>query len=122
MWRCGAAREPPQVSMWRCDGGAEAPHVAMRRWWAAHALLPDGLATGVTFTVDGGRFTDVMPGTARGEATELPGVVLPGFADAHSHAFHRALRGRTHHRVAAGSFWTWRDQMYALAGRLDPDS
>ena len=94
----------------------------MRRWWAAHALLPDGPATGVTFTVAGGRFSDVVPGTARGEATGLPGVVLPGFADAHSHAFHRALRGRTHHRAAAGSFWTWRDQMYALAGRLDPDS
>ena len=92
------------------------------RWWAAHALLPDGPATGVTFTVADGRFTDVTPGTAPGEATELPGVVLPGLADAHSHAFHRALRGRTHHRAGAGSFWTWRDQMYALAGRLDPDS
>jgi formiminoglutamate deiminase len=92
------------------------------RWWAAHALLPDGPATAVTFTVADGRFVDVIPGTAPGEATELPGVVLPGLADAHSHAFHRALRGRTHRHAAAGSFWTWRDQMYALAGRLDPDS
>ena len=50
----------------------------------------------------------------------LPGVVLPGFANAHSHAFHRALRGRTH--LGGGSFWTWREQMYALAARLDPDS
>jgi formiminoglutamate deiminase len=41
-------------------------------------------------------------------------------ANAHSHAFHRALRGRTHGE--AGSFWTWRDRMYALADRLDPDS
>ncbi len=37
----------------------------------------------------------------------------PGFANAHSHAFHRALRGRTH--ADGGSFWTWREQMYALA-------
>ncbi|GID26791.1 formimidoylglutamate deiminase [Paractinoplanes brasiliensis] len=46
--------------------------------------------------------------------------MLPGFANAHSHAFHRALRGRTHE--GGGSFWTWRDLMYQVAGRLDPDS
>lgn len=49
----------------------------------------------------------------------LPGLVFPGFADAHSHLFHRALRGRTH--AGGGSFWTWREAMYALAGCLDPD-
>ena len=52
--------------------------------------------------------------------TVLPGLVLPGFANTHSHAFHRALRGRTHDD--GGTFWTWRDRMYALAGRLEPDS
>ena len=90
------------------------------RVWAAHALLPGGLARDVTFTVDGGRFAAVTPGTAPGDARRLPGVVLPGFADAHSHAFHRALRGRTHD--AGGTFWTWRRSMYAVAARLDPDS
>src|SRR5690606_41518446 len=39
---------------------------------------------------------------------------------AHSHAFHRALRGRTH--AAGGDFWAWRDAMYAVAGVLAPDS
>ena len=92
----------------------------MTRFWAEHALLPGGPARGVTFTVDGGRFTTVAPGTAPADATRLPGVVLPGFADVHSHAFHRALRGRTHD--AGGTFWTWRERMYAVAGRLDPDS
>ena len=43
---------------------------------------------------------------------------VPAFANCHSHAFHRALRGRI---VGADSFWSWRDQMYALAGVLDPD-
>ena len=52
--------------------------------------------------------------------SRLPGVVLPGLANCHSHAFHRALRGRTHGR--GGTFWTWRDAMYAVAARLDPDS
>jgi formiminoglutamate deiminase len=50
-------------------------------------------------------------------------VVLPGLANVHSHAFHRALRGRTHAPGDGGdTFWTWRERMYALAGRLDPDS
>lgn len=47
-------------------------------------------------------------------------AVLPGFVNAHSHAFHRALRGASETR--AGDFWTWREQMYAVAGRLDPES
>jgi formiminoglutamate deiminase len=62
--------------------------------------------------------TDVVdppPGSER-----LDGLVLPGLANAHSHAFQRALRGLTH--GARGSFWTWRGQMYALAAGLDPDA
>ena len=45
-------------------------------------------------------------------------ITMPAFANCHSHAFHRALRGRV---TGADSFWSWRDQMYALAGVLDPD-
>ncbi|MGE0792453.1 MAG: formimidoylglutamate deiminase [Sandaracinaceae bacterium] len=47
-------------------------------------------------------------------------IVLPGLATAHSHAFQRALRGRT--QRASGSFWSWRGLMYRLAERLDPES
>ena len=43
---------------------------------------------------------------------------LPGLVDTHSHAFHRALRGRT----TGGDFWAWRREMYRLVDRLDPDS
>ena len=92
----------------------------MTRYWAAAAHLPEGLATDVTFEIADGRFTAVRPGTAPGDARRLPGVALPGFANAHSHAFHRALRGRTHD--GGGTFWTWREAMYAVAARLDPDS
>jgi len=91
-----------------------------QRWWAEYALLPSGLAHDVTFEVSGGRFTAVTPGTVPGAAQRLPGVALPGFANAHSHAFHRALRGRTHD--GGGTFWTWRERMYAVAAQLDPDS
>ena len=72
--------------------------------------------------VDGERIETVItemtappPGSHR-----LDGLVIPGLANAHSHAFQRALRGRT--QRSEGSFWTWREQMYALAGALDPDS
>ena len=53
-------------------------------------------------------------------AVRLDGLTLPGFANAHSHAFHRALRGRT--QRGGGSFWSWRERMYELAARLDPET
>jgi formiminoglutamate deiminase len=53
-------------------------------------------------------------------AVRLPGLTIPGLANAHSHAFHRALRGRA--QAGPGTFWTWREQMYTVAERLDPDS
>ena len=90
------------------------------RWHAAYALLPDGLARDVTFEVVDGRFASVTASAQPGDARRLPGVVLPGLANAHSHAFHRALRGRTH--GGGGTFWTWRQAMYAVAAQLDPDS
>jgi formiminoglutamate deiminase len=55
-----------------------------------------------------------------GYPDQLPGHTIPGLANCHSHAFHRALRGRTQRE--RGTFWTWREQMYAVAERLDPDS
>ena len=91
----------------------------MISYWAAYAQLPAGPARDVRFEIADGRFTAVVPESEPGAATRLPGVVLPGFANCHSHAFHRALRGRTHD--GGGTFWTWRERMYALAGRLDPD-
>ena len=86
-------------------------------WLGGTGAEPD-----VLVLVNGERITAVEPAvTAPPEAaTRLPGLTIPGLANAHSHAFHRALRGRTH--AGPGSFWTWREQMYALAGSLDPDS
>jgi formiminoglutamate deiminase len=83
-------------------------------------MLPTGIARDVTFEVAGGRFVSVTPETVQGAATALAGVVLPGLANAHSHAFHRALRGRT--QDGRGTFWTWRERMYSVAAQLDPDS
>ena len=55
-----------------------------------------------------------QPGSHR-----LRGLVIPGLANAHSHAFHRALRAAPN--ATAASFWTWRDLMYRAAERLNPE-
>lgn len=90
-------------------------------YFAPFAWLPGGFERDVRMTVAGGRFgtVEVNAPAQPGDRT-LAGLTLPGFANAHSHAFHRALRGRTHDH--GGTFWTWRERMYAVAARLDPDS
>jgi formiminoglutamate deiminase len=91
------------------------------RYHAELAWLGDRPVRDVLIDVDGGRFSAVEPGTAAPpEAVRLPGLTLPGLANAHSHAFHRALRGRT--QQGLGTFWTWRARMYEVATRLDPDN
>jgi formiminoglutamate deiminase len=91
-------------------------------FWCERAWLPEGVVHRTRVTTDSsGLITAVdVDVDSQGRDTLLGGVVLPGFANAHSHAFHRALRGRTH--TEGGTFWTWRDRMYEVAARLDPDS
>ena len=85
-------------------------------WLGGEVAEPD-----VAVEVAGDRIAAVASGVPAPRGAErLAGLTLPGLANAHSHAFQRALRGRTHR--GAGSFWTWREQMYALAERLDPDA
>ncbi|MGJ9401709.1 formimidoylglutamate deiminase [Arthrobacter sp. KK5.5] len=64
---------------------------------------------------------EVAGGVANG-ASGRPAVRVPAPVNAHSHAFHRILRGRTHEGAdgGAGTFWTWREHMYAAAHRLTP--
>jgi formiminoglutamate deiminase len=89
-------------------------------YWAERCWLPTGVATRVRIDVSDGRISGVRVGVDADDATRLRGLALPGLANVHSHAFHRALRGRTH--VGRSDFWAWRDHMYAIAGRLDPDN
>jgi formiminoglutamate deiminase len=92
-----------------------------RCWHAELALLPSGVASHVLIEADGERIGALTPNAdPTADASRLPGLTIPGLANAHSHAFHRALRGRT--QRDGGDFWTWRRRMYELAGRLDPDS
>lgn len=79
-------------------------------------------APGAVIEVRDGRIASVGTGEPAPPpgAERLDGLAVPGFANAHSHAFHRALRGRTGEH--GGSFWTWRELMYRAAERLTPDS
>jgi formiminoglutamate deiminase len=95
----------------------------LTRYWCELAWLGDERAeAGVVVEVEDGRVATVTAGAPAppGGAERLDGLTLPGLANAHSHAFQRALRGRTHR--GGGSFWTWREQMYRVADRLDPDA
>jgi formiminoglutamate deiminase len=91
-------------------------------YWCELAWLGgDRAEAGVLVEVEGGRFHSVEPGVSAppAGAERLPGIAIPGLANSHSHAFQRALRARAQ---SGGSFWSWRERMYELAGRLDPDS
>ncbi len=98
--------------------------------WAPQAWLPhDDRAGGgrwaesVLLRVDAtGHWAEVRERSAAPEgATHLPGPVLPGLVDAHSHAFQRAFAGLAERRLSAhDDFWSWRDRMYAVALRITP--
>ncbi|GAA5019707.1 formimidoylglutamate deiminase [Terrabacter aeriphilus] len=93
----------------------------MTSYWCESAWLTGGFARRVRLVTQDGLLKEVLvdaepePGDVR-----LEGVTLPGMANAHSHAFHRALRGRVN--GGGGNFWSWREQMYAAAEQLNPDT
>jgi formiminoglutamate deiminase len=102
---------------------ADARAAARSVFWAEHLWPGEGeVRHGVVVEVAGDRIVTVAVDVDAPPAgsTVLTGVTLPGLVNAHSHAFHRALRGRT--QVGSGSFWTWRDVMYSVAARLTPEN
>lgn len=84
-------------------------------WLGGDAVVAD-----VLIETAADRITAVTRGVpAPADARRLDGLTMPGLANTHSHVFHRAIRGRTQSGVA--NFWQWRDAMYDVAGRLDPE-
>lgn len=98
------------------------PTERTRTYWLEHAWLGTHVEPGVAVEVADGRITAVLQDTPTPPpgAEILRGLTLPGLANAHSHAFHRALRGTV--QVGSGTFWTWREVMYSAADRLNPDT
>lgn len=98
----------------------------MKSYIAERALLPQGWAENVLISLDDkGFIAEVSAGAPHGQvagAERLAGPVLPGMPNLHSHAFQRAMAGLTESALnPEDSFWTWRDLMYRLVGRLNPD-
>ncbi|GAA3372237.1 formimidoylglutamate deiminase [Streptomyces sannanensis] len=91
-------------------------------YWLEHAWLGDRVEPGVALDVADGRITAIRTGVEAPPpgAEVLRGLTIPGLSNAHSHAFHRALRGTV--QVGSGTFWTWREVMYQVASRLTPDA
>lgn len=107
--------------------------LSAQTYWAEHAWLRGAVRPGVVLTTDAaGRLTEVRTAVAEPPvgSVSLRGLTVPGLANAHSHFFHRALRGTAQpggdapdaSGGAGGTFWTWRETMYAAAARLTPDS
>lgn len=91
--------------------------------WAPHAWIAGRWADAVLLHADAyGQWAEIRTGTAPPpQATVLPGPVLPGLVDAHSHAFQRAFAGLAERRTSEhDDFWSWRDRMYGVALRITP--
>jgi len=101
--------------------------VTSETYWCEYAwcgLFGDAVEPGVLLEVEGGLITSASSRTDGSPpgATVLRGVTIPGMANSHSHSFHRALRGRTEGRGdSPTTFWDWRDQMYDLAAKIQPE-
>ena len=89
--------------------------VADRVWLGSEQLSPT-----TAIELRDGRFAGIEPGESDEGGMPLGGLVIPGMVNAHSHAFHRLLRGRTHRQ--GGDFWLWRERMYEIAEDLTPES
>lgn len=88
-------------------------------YWAPHAWVAGGVADSVRLGIARGRIETLEIGAEPQLGDErLPGLVMPGAANCHSHTFQRALRGLG---GAGATFWSWRTTMYAVANRLTPE-
>ena len=91
----------------------------MNAFWCEYLLVDGRAVAGVRLEAGAdGRIARVQTGAAAEAADIRLGTIVPGFGNAHSHAFHRALRGQTHGE--GGDFWLWRERMYRVAAQLDP--
>ncbi|PPJ49388.1 formimidoylglutamate deiminase [Rhizobium sp. KAs_5_22] len=87
-------------------------------------LLADGWVSDVVLTIGGdGRILAIQEDAeGKSHLPEARGPVVPALTNLHSHAFQRAMAGLA--EIAGStedSFWTWREAMYRLVGRMSPD-
>jgi len=95
----------------------------MQKYWTHRAWVEGGWMTDVELTVDpAGMITMIQQDTDRRDSIDLGGVVIPGIANVHSHAFQWSFAGLSEFRTGQrDSFWSWREQMYQSVERLAPE-
>jgi formimidoylglutamate deiminase len=106
------------------DWGGGETEDRMQVYRADYALLPTGVTPDVQIHVQDRQIVAVVTGGGRGtNEITIDGLVLPGMANVHSHAFQRAMAGLAEWDAGGrDNFWSWREAMYRFAERLDPDS
>jgi len=106
-----------------------------RHYHLDSALLQQGWSRGVLVSVADDGYISAIESRSAGASHEpisaalgdasverVAGITIPGMPNAHSHAFQRGMTGNTEFRLSSrDSFWTWRQAMYALANRIQPD-
>ena len=93
------------------------------RLFAPHALTATGWHrdVGIDVAADG-TIAAIVPGADPVGRERLSGIVVPGMANLHSHAFQRLMAGLAEQPgPGADSFWTWREVMYRFLAALTPD-
>ena len=95
----------------------------MQKYWTRHAWVQGEWLTDVEFAVGPeGMITSIQPHAAPGQSKDLAGIVIPGMANVHSHAFQWTFAGLSEFRtVEQDSFWSWREQMYQSVERLSAE-
>lgn len=93
----------------------------MNNLFTRQALTSEGWQENVRIEICEGRIESLTAGSSKESGDIETGIVIPGLANAHSHAFQRVMAGHTEYRGPTGkdNFWSWRERMYALAGQID---
>ncbi len=90
-------------------------------------LLKEGWLSPAYVGVNGQGLIDYLaaeaPADPMATVEKVPGVALPGFQNAHSHAFQYGMAGQAEqHAVGTrDDFWSWREAMYACAETFSPE-
>lgn len=93
-----------------------------RRLRCERVLTDRGWRADVALELDeGGLIQAVEAGPVQSGEQTITGAVIPGMPNVHSHGFQRLIAGLGGRRTGNDSFWTWREAMYRVAGRLGPE-
>jgi formimidoylglutamate deiminase len=95
----------------------------IRQFFASSLFDGSCWQSDVLISVDfAGQIVRLEIGSDSGQGERLGGVVIPAMPNLHSHAFQRLMAGLGEYQTDPNdSFWTWRDIMYRIAGKINPD-